>query len=122
MLALHTHEGIEMLCPDVKSYVVSLLLMLYDTMRYWFVIYTQLIRNAIYCVGVDGAPVRNMATVDRFQDSDYVNWIKAGQALLCTAEGIYTFCENPIKNYHVTLHRKFPRQPCSGPCRYVIVW
>ncbi|KAI0213941.1 hypothetical protein LSAT2_000973 [Lamellibrachia satsuma] len=58
-----------------------------------------------------------MATVDRFQDSDYVNWIKAGQALLCTAEGIYTFCENPIKNYHVTLHRKFPRQPCSGPCR-----
>ncbi|KAI0237227.1 hypothetical protein LSAT2_012302 [Lamellibrachia satsuma] len=58
-----------------------------------------------------------MAVVSRFQDSDYVNWVKAGQALLCTAEGMYTFCENTIKKYHLTLHRKFPRQPCSGLCR-----
>ena len=71
-----------------------------------------------YCVGVDVASVRNMAVVSRFQDSDYVNWVKAGQALLCTAEGMYTFCENTIKKYHLTLHHKFPRQPCSGLCRY----
>ncbi|KAI0231402.1 hypothetical protein LSAT2_018234 [Lamellibrachia satsuma] len=60
-----------------------------------------------------------MAMVTRFQDPDYVNWVKAGQALLCTTEGMYTFCEDPIKRYHLALHRKFPRQPCSGPCRVV---
>ncbi|KAI0240751.1 hypothetical protein LSAT2_008470 [Lamellibrachia satsuma] len=67
--------------------------------------------------GVYAAPVRNIAMVTRFQDPDYVNWVKAGQALLCTAEGMYTLCEDPIKRYHLDLHRKFPRQPCSGPCR-----
>ena len=78
-----------------------------------------MVTHVLYFVGVDAAPVRNMAMVTRFQDPDYVNWVKGGQALLCTAEGMYTFCEDPIKRYHLDLHRKFPRQPCSGPCRYV---
>ncbi|KAI0210657.1 hypothetical protein LSAT2_004546 [Lamellibrachia satsuma] len=58
----------------------------------------------------------NMAVINRFQDNDYVNWIKAGQALQCTKEGLSAFCEGPIKQYHLTLHNKFPCQPCIGVC------
>jgi hypothetical protein len=60
-----------------------------------------------------------MAEPSRFQDSGYVNWLKAGQSLICTAEGIYAFCDVVIRNYHLALHQKFPRQPCDGPCQYV---
>ena len=33
----------------------------------------------------------------RFHDNGNVNWLKAGQALICTTEGIYDLCnvENP---------------------------
>jgi len=58
-----------------------------------------------------------MEVIDRFQDHAYVNWLKAGQALLCTAEGIYDFCEGPIKQYHQDLHKKYPRKPCKGSCQ-----
>ncbi|KAK2140499.1 hypothetical protein NP493_5735g00000 [Ridgeia piscesae] len=34
------------------------------------------------------------------------------------AEGIYAFCDVVIRNYHLALHQKFPRQPCDGPCQY----
>ena len=61
----------------------------------------------------------SMADPSRFQDSGYVNWLKAGQALICTAEGIYAFCDDVIRNYHLALHQKFPRQPCDGICQYV---
>ena len=60
-----------------------------------------------------------MAVLDRFQDPGYVNWVKAGQALLCTAEGIYDFCEGPIRQYHQDLHKKFPWRHCRVNCRYV---
>ena len=70
-------------------------------------------------VDVDAAAVRSMAVADRFHDSQYANWIRAGQALICTAEGIYDFCDVEVKKYHRSLHRRFPRQPCDGPCQYV---
>lgn len=60
-----------------------------------------------------------MAVPDRFQDNSYVNWVNAGQALISTAEGIYGFCEDQNKNYHLALHQKFPRQQCDGPSQYV---
>ena len=49
---------------------------------------TGMVGYGKYFVCVDAASVRHMAVVSRFQDSDYVNWVKAGQALLCTAEGM----------------------------------
>ena len=73
----------------------------------------------VHFVGVDAAPVATMAVLDRFQDPGYVNWLKAGQALLCTAEGIYDFCEGPIKQYHRKLHEKFPWKRCRDNCGYV---
>ena len=62
-----------------------------------------------------------MAGADRFQDVEYVNWVKAGLALICTAEGIYELCNDKITEYHRSLHRKFPRQPCDVNCQYVHV-
>ena len=55
----------------------------------------------------------------RFQDPSYVNWVKAGQALLCTAEGIHDFCEGPIRQYHQDLYKKFPWKHCKANCGYV---
>ena len=70
-----------------------------------------------YCA--DPEALRSMARPSRFQDSDYVNWLKAGQALICTAEGIYAFCDVAIRTYHRALHQKLPQQLFHGPCQYV---
>jgi len=86
-------------------------------------------RNVIYQAGVINirmcfvavAAVRSMAGADRFQDVEYVNWVKAGLALICTSEGIYDLCNDKITNYHRSLHRIFPRQPCDVNCQYVHV-
>ena len=62
-----------------------------------------------------------MAVPDRFQDIECVNWVKAGLAFICTAEGLYSLCDVEIKNYHHSLHRKFTRYPCDVNCQYVHV-
>ena len=58
-----------------------------------------------------------MAVITMFQDHTYVNWLKAGQALLCTAEGICDFCEGPIEQFHQGLVKKFHKNQCT--CGYV---
>ena len=74
----------------------------------------------LHVTGLDDAHVRNMA--DGSQGSNNINRDKVLRALTCVAEGIHDFCEEPIKKYHTELLRKFPRQQCTGPCSYVILW
>ena len=96
-----------------------LLLPRYRCINANILLYRAFISTCIFYYCADTEALGSMAEPSRFQDSGYVNWLKAGQSLICTAEGIYAFCDVVIRNYHLALHQKFPRQPCDGPCQYV---
>ena len=67
-----------------------------------------------------------MTLLERFQDVEYVNWLKAGQALLCMAEGLRDFCKHQMTTFHKELLNEFPVKKCQSKhgseCPYVVVW
>ena len=60
------------------------------------------------------------AVLPRFRDKEYVNWVKVGQALKCTARGLGKFCKDRMIQYHQQLLGllTLPRR-CPGTCGYV---
>ena len=44
------------------------------------------------------------SAVHRFQHQEYYNFLKIGQALKCTGEGLVEFCTDTINNFHRSLN------------------
>ena len=53
------------------------------------------------------------SAVGRFQDDEYKNFLKVGQALECTGKGLAEFCRDTINNFHGSLSHG----TCQNPSR-----
>ena len=52
----------------------------------------------------------------RFQDKQYLNWIKLGQALILVADGLWPFCDRVIREFHDSLKETLGDKLCTAKC------
>ena len=53
------------------------------------------------------------STKHRFQDEQYVNWIKLGYALIVVADGLRPFCERVVRESHDLLRKQIGDKACT---------
>ena len=52
----------------------------------------------------------------RFQDEQYLNWIKLGQALILVGDGLRPFCKRVIHEFHDSLKETLGDRLCTARC------
>ncbi|KAI0234989.1 hypothetical protein LSAT2_014618, partial [Lamellibrachia satsuma] len=55
-------------------------------------------------------------TMDRFNDQQYINWVKLGQALTCVTKALAPFCKDVIEKWHNTQKDKLGNTTCNAGC------
>ena len=57
-----------------------------------------------------------VSAMQRFQDEQYLNWIKLGQALILVGDGLRPFCERVIREFHDSLKENLGDKQCTAKC------
>ena len=57
-----------------------------------------------------------VSAMQRFQDEQYSNWNKVGQALSLVADGLRPFCERVIREFHDSLKENLGDKQCTAKC------
>ena len=60
------------------------------------------------------APSASTDISQKLADSQYKNWLLAGQGLLLVKDGIKDFCSDIIKTFHTDLQKKHTSNQCTN--------